>query len=175
MTRWPDRLSAQPETDWNFIGRAVGNTGWRDSRSSHGRMSISTGAPGRPMIRDNCVTEISDGDGTESTSSSRVWTRYLAAASRGHRGEPQKPMTYRNSGKVNLEGFVRGQLRFRRQLNVAIRRCSLERRRVRDVRNAPFFTILGGRQPDVGRPAPPARELLIRVTTPSHRRFSAAG
>ena len=53
------------------------------------------------MIRDNCATEISVGDGMASTSSSRAWTRYLAAASRGHRGNPQKHMTYRNSANVN--------------------------------------------------------------------------
>ena len=53
------------------------------------------------MIRDSCATEISVGDGMASTSSSRAWTRYSAAASRGHRGNPQKHMTYRNSANVN--------------------------------------------------------------------------
>ncbi|WP_247341959.1 MULTISPECIES: site-specific integrase [unclassified Bradyrhizobium] len=48
----------------------------------HGRTSTSTGALARPMMRDSCATEISVGDSMASTSSSRAWTRYLAAASR---------------------------------------------------------------------------------------------
>src|SRR5882672_6980034 len=102
MTRRPEKLCAQVATVWDFICRAVGNKCRHEPRSSHGRTSTSIGAPGRPMIRDSCATEISVGDGIASTSSSRAWTRYLAAASRGHRGNPQKDMTYRNSANVNL-------------------------------------------------------------------------
>src|SRR5260370_7557559 len=87
---------------WDFICRAVGNKCRPEPPSSHGRTSTSIGAPGRPIIRDSCATEISVGDGMASTSTSRAWTRYLAAASRGHRGNPQKHMTYRTRANVNL-------------------------------------------------------------------------
>ena len=101
MTRRPEKLCAQVETVWDFICRAVGNKCRPEPWSSHGRTSTSIGAAGRPMIRDSCATEISVGDGMASTSSSRAWTRYLAAASRGHRGNPQTHMTYRISANVN--------------------------------------------------------------------------
>ena len=103
MTRWPEKLCAQLDIVWAFIRRAVGNKLRSVSlpSPSPGRTSISVGAPGRPMIRDSCATEISVGDGMASTSSSRAWTRYSAAASRGHRGNPQNDMTYRNSVDVN--------------------------------------------------------------------------
>src|SRR5450755_1717656 len=108
MTRRPEKFCAQLETVSDFICRAVGNTCRPKPRSSYGRTSTTIGALGRPMIRDSCVTEISVGDGMASTSSSRAWTRYLAAASRGHRGKPQRHMTYRNSANVNRVGFSDG-------------------------------------------------------------------
>jgi hypothetical protein len=110
MTRRPEKSCAQFETAWEFICRAVGNRCRPEPRSSPERTSTSDGAPGRPMIRDSCVTEISVGDGMASTSSSRAWTRYSAAASRGHRGNPQKHMTYRNSANVNPVGFHDGDI-----------------------------------------------------------------
>src|SRR4051794_32447190 len=65
------------------------------------------------MIRESCATEISVGDGMASTSSSRAWTRYLAAASRGHRGNPQKHMSYRSSADVNPVDSLVGHSRRR--------------------------------------------------------------
>src|SRR5450631_3346104 len=108
MTRRPEKSCAQVATVWEFMGRAVGNSCRPEPPSSPGRTSTSDGAPGRPMTRDSCATEISVGDGMASTSCSRARTRYLAAASRGHRDKPQKHMTYRNSKNVNPTDFSCG-------------------------------------------------------------------